>query len=69
MPAKPFRIVEAPPELPSAEELARSYHLTPRETATITKFAASVRERRRTVKSATVARFGSRKRVAARKKR
>jgi hypothetical protein len=69
MPAKPFRIVETPPDLPSAEKLARSYRLSPREAATITKFAASVRERRRTHKSVVVARFDSRKRVAARKKR
>jgi hypothetical protein len=67
MPAKPFRIVETPPEPPSAEELARTHHLSRREKATITKFAISVRSSKGTGKSASVARFGS-KRAAARKK-
>jgi hypothetical protein len=67
MRAKPFRIVETPPELPSADELARTHHLSRREKATITKFAISVRSSKGTGKSASVARFGG-KTVAARKK-
>jgi hypothetical protein len=67
MPAKPFRIIETPPEPPSADELARTHHLSRREKATIAKFAISVRASKGTGKSASVARFGS-KTVAARKK-
>jgi hypothetical protein len=65
MPAKPFRIVETPPEPPSADELARTHHLSQREKATITKFVISVRSSKGTRKSAGAARF---KRAAARKK-
>jgi hypothetical protein len=65
MPAKPFRIVETPPEPPSADELARTHHLTQREKATITKFVSSVRSSKETGKSTSAARF---KRAAARKK-
>jgi hypothetical protein len=65
--AKPFRIVETPPEPPSADELARTHHLSRGEKATITKFVISVRSSKGTGKSASVARVGS-KRAAARKK-
>ena len=67
MPAKPFRIVETPPNPPSADRLARTHHLSRREKATITKFVISVRSSKGTVKSQSVARLGS-KRAAARKK-
>ena len=67
MPAKPFRIIETPPDPPSADELARAHHLSQREKATITKFVISVRSSKGTGKSGSVARFGS-KRAAAHKK-
>jgi len=67
MPAKPFRIVETPSEPPSADELARTHHLTQREKATITKFVVSVRSSKVSRKSTSAARFGS-KRAVARKK-
>jgi len=66
MPAKPFRIVETPPEPPSADELARTHHLSQREKTTIRKFVTSVRSSKGSRKSAGAAvRF---KRAAARKK-
>jgi len=68
MPAKPFRIIETPPDPPSAEELARTHHLSEREKTTITKFVVSVRSSKGSGKTAgVVARFHG-KRGAARKK-
>jgi hypothetical protein len=67
MRAKPFRIVETPPEPPSADELARTHHLSQREKATITKFVISVRSGKGTGKSANSVHVGT-KRAAARKK-
>lgn len=67
MPAKPFRIVETPPEPPSADELARIHHLSQREKATIAKFVVSVRSSKGTGKYADAVRIGT-ERAAARKK-
>ena len=68
MPAKPFRIVETPPDPPSADKLARTHHLSRKEKATITKFVISVRSSKTSGKSASIARFGAHKRAVARKK-
>jgi len=67
MPAKPFRILETPPEPPSADKLARTHHLSQREKTTISKFVISVRSNRGAGKSTSVVRVGS-KRAVARKK-
>ena len=70
MPVKPFLIVEAPPDPPSAAKLARDHHLSQREKTAINTFVVSVRSSKAigSGKPASVARFGASRRVAAHKK-
>ena len=43
MALKPFKIVEIPPDPPSADELARQHHLSKQEKSVIQRFVFSVR--------------------------
>ncbi len=69
MPAKPFRIVELPPDPPSAAKLARSHHLSQHDRAMITDFVISVRssKSKSNGKAAHVTRISSSKRAARKK--